>query len=67
MNYSKIGDPASSNHFEALASSELTSVDGGNSIAMIGVPFLIGCVIGDALWGDRPTMSVEQWFNTYMK
>ena len=67
MNSIKIRESATSDQFGALTSSELTSVDGGNSAAIIGVPFLIGCLIGDALWGDRPTMSMQQWFDTYVK
>ena len=66
MKSTKFGNVAKSNQFEALASSELTSVAGGNSIAILGVPFLIGCVIGDALWGNS-TMSMEAWFNRYVK
>jgi hypothetical protein len=49
-----------SNQLHDLTSSELTSVAGGNSAVIIGVPFLIGCLIGDALWGDG-TMSGKAW------
>jgi hypothetical protein len=65
MKSTKIGDVAKSDQFEALASSELTSVAGGNSL-LLAIPFAVGCIIGDALWGDS-TMSMETWFNKYVK
>jgi hypothetical protein len=58
MNSNKIGDGAKT--FEALTSSELTSVAGGNTIAILGVPFLIGVLISGS------TMNLEQWFNKYV-
>jgi hypothetical protein len=65
MELTKIGHVRTSNQFEALGSSELTSVAGGNSL-LLAIPFAVGVVIGDALWGNR-TMSMETWFNTYVK
>jgi hypothetical protein len=67
MKSTKIGNGAKSDQFKELTSSEFTNVAGGHSAAIIGVPFLIGCIIGDALWGDGPTMSAEAWFNRYVK
>jgi hypothetical protein len=64
MNASKATAP--SDQLLEVTSSELSSVEGGNTIAILGVPFLIGCVIGDALWGDG-SMSMEDWCNKYIK
>lgn len=65
MKSTKIGHVAKSDQFEALASSELTSVAGGNSL-LLAIPFAVGVVIGDALWGNG-AMSMETWFNKYAK
>lgn len=65
MESATIGHVTTSNQFEALDSSELTSVAGGNSL-LLAIPFAVGVVLGDALWGSR-TMSMETWFNTYVK
>jgi hypothetical protein len=58
MKSTKIGD--GTKNFEALTSRELARVEGGNSIAILGVPFLIGVLISGS------TMNLEQWFNKYV-
>jgi hypothetical protein len=65
MKSTEIGHVTTSNQFAALDASELTGVAGGNSL-LLAIPFVAGVLIGDALWGSR-TMSMETWFNTYVK
>jgi hypothetical protein len=52
MKSTKISAAAQSVTFQELAASELASVEGGYSIAFIGIPFFAGCIISDSLWGE---------------